>query len=79
VRALRNGAIAAWETAGDRWRIAVERNGTFRPLSPPIGPGPTTSGEDFNYNRDLATAGRYAVLTWSATDGTVRVSELRAG
>ncbi len=73
VRTYGTGAVAAWEAPGHRWGIAIERGGLFRPAPAPAG-GPSNVGEDFNYSRDIATAARYVALTWTAIDGTVRVS-----
>jgi hypothetical protein len=74
---LATGALAVWQRPKARWGAALETNGRFHRIAGPTGPGPTTIGEDFNYNRGFQTAGAYAVLTWIAADGSVRVSELR--
>jgi hypothetical protein len=74
VRPYGAGAIAAWRRPGDRWGVAVERNGTFTKVAAPAGRGPSKVGEDFVYSRGVATAGRYAALIWTAVDGTIRVS-----
>lgn len=73
LRSYRDGAIAAWEAPGHRWHVSIERGGTFKPAAAPAG-GPSTVGEDFAYSRDLATGGRYAVLCWTAIDGSIRAS-----
>jgi len=70
VRAYRDGAIAAWAHHG--WAVAVERAGRFRPAAVPRGPRPM--GFDWHNCCDLSTAGRYAALTWTANDGTLRAS-----
>ncbi len=76
VRPLGRGAIAAWQDPNERWHVALEAGGVFAPAPAPSGAGPTIYGEDFNYDRDLATAGGYAVLAWTATAGRIRVSEI---
>lgn len=73
VRAYGDGAVAAWTTSAQRWAVAVERGGIFRSADAPTG-RPSTAGEDFSYNRDLTTAGRYAGLAWVDRDGSVRAS-----
>jgi hypothetical protein len=73
VRGYRDGAIAAWETPRNRWRVSIERRGTFTPAPAPSG-GPSRVGEDFNYSRDMSTGGRYVVLCWTAIDGSIRAS-----
>jgi hypothetical protein len=73
VRPYGDGAIAAWEAPRNRWGVAVEHAGRFQRVSAPTS-GPSLLGEDFVYNRDLETAGRYAVLAWTAPDATIRVS-----
>ncbi|HVP01886.1 MAG TPA: hypothetical protein VMT10_04890 [Solirubrobacteraceae bacterium] len=73
VRAYGRGAVAAWATGAQRWGVAVERGGVFRPAAAPPG-RPSTAGEDFSYNRDLAAAGRYAGLAWVDSDGSVMAS-----
>ena len=56
--------------------MAIERRGRFASAPTPAGPGPELHlGEDFHQAYDLATNGPYAVLTWIAADGSVRVSE----
>jgi hypothetical protein len=77
VRPFATGALAAWQRSGNRWGIAIERAGRFRAAPMPAGRGPSTLGEDFNYNHDLATSSRYAVLAWTSADGAIRVAELR--
>lgn len=74
VAAYRDGAVAAWQARGNRWRVSVERNGTFKRAEAPAGRGPSLVGEDFNYSHDMAANGRYVVLTWTALDGSVRAS-----
>lgn len=73
VRPYRSGAIVAWQS-GDRWGVSIERDGRFRRAPAPVGPGPSGVGEDFHFNRDLATRARYAVLAWTARDASVRIS-----
>ena len=73
LRPYRSGAIVAWEAPKHRWGVAVERNGRFASGPAPSG-GPSAAGEDSIRSRDLATAGRYAALAWTASDGSVRVS-----
>lgn len=73
VRRYRDGAIVAWETPSNRWRVSVERGGVFRSSAAPAG-GPSRVGEDFDYSRDIATGGRYAVLCWTASDGSILAS-----
>jgi hypothetical protein len=72
VRPLGPGALAVWPAPHGKWGVAIERGGRFRAAPAPTGPGP---GEDFLDAYDLATSGRYAVLTWVSADGAVRVSE----
>jgi hypothetical protein len=50
-------------------------DGIFRKSAPPQGPPPTPFHTN-STNRDLRTAGRYAILTW-ARDGRVRVTVRR--
>jgi hypothetical protein len=77
VRPLGSGAIAVWQEPGEEWGVAIERGGRFASAPSPSGPGPDPGlGEDFHYAFDIATSGAYAVLTWIAADGSVRVSEL---
>lgn len=71
--AYRTGALAAWEAPHNRWGVAVERGGRFARVPAPPG-GPSNVGEDFNFSRGMAASGRYAALTWTARDGSVRVS-----
>jgi hypothetical protein len=74
LRPYRSGAIVAWEAPKHRWGIAIERNGQFTRARTP-GSGPSSAGESgLVYNRDLATAGRYAALIWTARDGSVDAS-----
>lgn len=73
VRSYRDGAIAAWETPRNRWRVSIERGGAFTRAPAPSG-GPSRVGEDFNYSRDMSTGGRYVVLCWTAIDGSIRAS-----
>jgi hypothetical protein len=73
VRPYGSGAVAAWETGKGTWGVALERDGRFTKAKAPAG-GPSSIGEDFAYNRDMATRGRYIVLTWTAKDGSVRAS-----
>lgn len=76
VRPLGPGAIAVWQLPGAKWGVAVERDGAFRTVAAPRGPGPRRYlGEDFHYAYDLAANGTRAVLTWVAADGSIRVSE----
>ncbi len=78
VRPLGPGAIAVWQAPGARWGVAVERDGRFKRVAGPSGAGPQMHlGEDFNYAYGFATNGGFAVLTWVAADGSIRVSELR--
>ncbi|MEA2220004.1 MAG: hypothetical protein QOJ35_2630 [Solirubrobacteraceae bacterium] len=74
VSAYRDGAVAAWQAPGNRWRVSVERDGRFERAQVPAGPGPSMVGEDFNYSHDMAADGRYVVLAWTALDGSVRAS-----
>ncbi len=74
VSAYRDGAVAAWQAPGNRWRVSVERDGRFKRAEAPAGPGPSNVGEDFHYSHDMAANGRYVVLTWTALDGSVRAS-----
>jgi hypothetical protein len=77
VRPLGAGAIAVWQGPGDKWGVAIERDGRFAAAPVPSGPGPERHlGEDFHYAYDLATNRGHAVLTWIAADGSIRVSEL---
>jgi hypothetical protein len=76
VRPFGAGALAAWQRGGERWGVAIERAGRFRAAPAPPGRGPSGLGEDFHYNHDLATSGRFAVLAWTGRDGGIRVSEL---
>ena len=63
------GALAVWETRGNRWRVAVERDGRFRAAPAPVGgPGTATDAPG------LAVGGRFAGLAWIAPDGSVRAS-----
>lgn len=71
--AYRTGAIVVWEAPRHRWGVAIERDGRFVAAPTPAG-GPSNVGEDFIRSRDLAAGGRYAALTWTASDGSVRVS-----
>ena len=76
VRPLGSGAIAVWQEPGAKWGVAIERGGRFASAPAPTGPGPELHlGEDFHYAYDLATNGKYAVLTWISADGAIRVSE----
>ena len=50
-------------------------DGTFRRTAPPRGPPPPPFHTNPT-NRDLRTAGRYAIFTW-ARDGRVRVTVRR--
>jgi hypothetical protein len=77
VRPLGSGALAVWQRPKASWGVALETTGVFHRIAGPRGPGPTRLGEDFNYAYDVQAAGPYAVLTWVAADGSVRVSELR--
>ncbi|MGZ6652216.1 MAG: hypothetical protein ACXVHB_32925, partial [Solirubrobacteraceae bacterium] len=63
----------AWQAPNYRWGVAVERGGRFAAARAPSG-GPSQIGEDFEYSRAMATGGRYVVLTWTAHDGSIRVS-----
>jgi len=74
VLAYRGGAIAAWQVPGLRWRVSIERGGTFRRAPAPDGPGPSTVSQDFHPNRDMVTNGRYVVLCWTALDGSIRAA-----
>ena len=61
-----------------RWGVAIERDGRFRRVPAPRGPGPKLHlGEDFNFAYDLAAGGEHAVLAWVAADGSIRLAELR--
>ena len=73
MRAYRAGAIVVWEAPNNRWGLALERDGRFEAGPTPAG-GPSAMGEDFIRSRDIATAGRYAALAWTAKDGSVRAS-----
>ena len=73
MRTYRTGTIVVWESPRHRWGVAVERDGRFV-AAPAAAGGPSDVGEDFIRNRDLGTGGRYAALTWTADDGSVRVS-----
>jgi hypothetical protein len=68
------GAIVAWQASGSRWRVSIERGGVFRSAPAPAGRGPSRVGEDFNYNHDMAAAGRHVALVWTAQDGSIRAS-----
>jgi hypothetical protein len=60
--------------------VAIERGRRFAAAPAPTGPGPAQAlGEDFHLAFDLATSGRYAVLTWISEDGSIRVSRLSGG
>jgi hypothetical protein len=74
VRRSRAGAIVAWEDDAYRWGVAIERDGRFSPVPAPEGRGPSVAGQGFDYNRDIATNGRYVVLCWTALDGSIRAS-----
>lgn len=71
---LGSGAIAAWQSRDNKWRVAIERGGVFDAAAAPSGLGPSIVGEDFHYNRNMATHGRYVVLAWVAKDASVRMS-----
>lgn len=74
VAPLGSGALAAWQTTGNKWRVSREHGGVFKGVKPPTGLGPSIVGEDFNYNRDMAANGSYALLVWTAKDASIRVS-----
>jgi hypothetical protein len=74
VSAVRDGAVAAWQAPGNRWRVSIEHNGRFQRAETPAGRGRSTVGEDFNYSHDMAANGRYVARTWTALDGSVRAS-----
>jgi hypothetical protein len=78
VRPFGDGALAVWRNGRGRWGVAIERDGRFRTAPAPSGAGPSSTGEDFSYNNDLATNGAHAVLAWTARDGTIHVSALTA-
>jgi hypothetical protein len=73
--ALRGGrALALWAGTRRFGAALSNRAGRFRPIAAPPG---TASKFHFNStNRDLRTAGRYAILAWSAA-GRVRISVRR--
>lgn len=71
VRAYRDGAIVAWATGQHRWGVAVEHGGAFSPAAAPPGRPSPIGGVP---SRDLAVAGRYAGLTWTEPDGSIRAS-----
>jgi hypothetical protein len=75
VVALRGGhALALWAGTRRFGAALSDSGGRFRPTTTPPG---TASKFHFNStNRDLRTAGRYAILTWSAA-GRVRISVRR--
>jgi hypothetical protein len=70
---LGDSAIVTWQVAG-KWRAAISDGPRFNRVSSPSGPGPSLVGQDFYYNHDMATAGRYAVLVWTAKDASIRLS-----
>ncbi len=74
VMAYGKGAIAAWQGPGLRWRVSVERGGTFRRAPVPDGAGPSNVSQDYHFNRDMVTNGRYVVLCWTALDGSIRAA-----
>jgi len=73
VAPLKGDAIVTWQVAG-KWRAAISDGPRFNRVSSPSGPGPSLVGQDFYYNHDMATAGRYAVLAWTAKDASIRLS-----
>lgn len=74
VIAYGKGAVATWQAPGLRWRVSVERGGTFRRAPVPDGPGPSLVSQDYYVNRDMAANGRYVVLCWTALDGSIRAT-----
>jgi hypothetical protein len=69
------GPVIAIDGAGrDVLVFAIERDGRFAPAPAPEGRGPSLAGQDFAYNRDIATNGRYVVLCWTALGGSIRAS-----
>jgi hypothetical protein len=75
VMALRDGrALAMWSGRRGIGAALAGRDGTFHKTSEPKGPPPDPFHTN-STNRDLRTAGRYAIFTWSREgDGRVRVS-----
>jgi hypothetical protein len=74
--ALDNGRVLAlWASQRRIGAALAHRDGRFRATAAPSGPPP----ERYHYNatnRDLRTAGRYAIFAWSR-GGVVRVSRRR--
>ncbi len=73
--ALRDArALAMWSGRRGLGAALAGRDGIFHKTSEPKGPPPDPFHTN-STNRDLRTAGRYAIFTWSREgDGRVRVS-----
>lgn len=72
----RGRALALW-VSRRRTGVALARKGAgFHRIAAPKGPPPDRFHRN-STNRDLRTAGRYAIFAWSRRDGVVRVSVRR--
>lgn len=72
----RGRALALW-VSRLRTGVALARKGAgFHRIAAPAGPPPDRFHTN-STNRDLRTAGRYAIFVWSRRDGVVRVSVRR--
>jgi hypothetical protein len=70
------GALALWSAADGLGAALARPDGRFAATAAPAGLPP--SGHSASTNRDLATAGRWAIFAWSRQDdGVMRVSSRR--